>query len=77
MLIKFNTCVNAIDKWGFTPLHEASQKGRTQLCTLLVRVAIFCVTFAVKIPLSLTHCVTLIVIVVAGLFLVGLALFLL
>jgi Ankyrin repeats (many copies) len=36
LLIKFNTCVNAVDKWGFTPLHEAAQKGRTQLCTLLV-----------------------------------------
>ena len=36
LLIKFNTCVNAEDKWGFTPLHEAAQKGRTQLCALLV-----------------------------------------
>jgi ankyrin repeat protein len=36
LLIKFNTCVNAVDKWGFTPLHEAAQKGRTQLCALLV-----------------------------------------
>jgi tankyrase len=25
-----------IDKWGFTPLHEAAQKGRTQLCALLL-----------------------------------------
>ncbi len=24
------------DKWGFTPLHEAAQKGRTQLCALLL-----------------------------------------
>lgn len=37
LLIKFNTCVNAVDRWGFTPLHEAAQKGRTQLCSLLVR----------------------------------------
>ena len=37
LLIKFNASVNAVDKWGFTPLHEASQKGRTQLCALLVR----------------------------------------
>ena len=36
LLIKYNTCVNAVDRWGFTPLHEASQKGRTQLCSLLV-----------------------------------------
>jgi ankyrin repeat protein len=36
LLIKFNTCVNAVDRWGFTPLHEAAQKGRTQLCALLV-----------------------------------------
>lgn len=36
LLIKYNTSVNAVDRWGFTPLHEASQKGRTQLCALLV-----------------------------------------
>uniref|UniRef100_A0A3B5L8R8 Poly [ADP-ribose] polymerase n=1 Tax=Xiphophorus couchianus TaxID=32473 RepID=A0A3B5L8R8_9TELE len=32
----YNTCVNATDKWAFTPLHEAAQKGRTQLCALLL-----------------------------------------
>lgn len=36
LLIKFSTCVNAVDRWGFTPIHEAAQKGRTQLCALLV-----------------------------------------
>lgn len=36
LLIKYNTVVNATDKWGFTPLHEAAQKGRTQLCALLL-----------------------------------------
>lgn len=28
--------MNATDKWAFTPLHEAAQKGRTQLCALLL-----------------------------------------
>lgn len=28
--------MNATDRWGFTPLHESSQKGRTQLCALLL-----------------------------------------
>lgn len=36
LLIKYNACVNATDKWAFTPLHEAAQKGRTQLCALLL-----------------------------------------
>lgn len=36
LLLKHNTVVNATDKWGFTPLHEAAQKGRTQLCALLL-----------------------------------------
>lgn len=36
LLIRFDACVNATDKWAFTPLHEAAQKGRTQLCTLLL-----------------------------------------
>lgn len=36
LLIKHNTNVNATDRWGFTPLHEAAQKGRTQLCALLL-----------------------------------------
>ena len=33
---RYSTVVNATDKWGFTPLHEAAQKGRTQLCALLL-----------------------------------------
>ena len=37
LLIKYNSSVNATDRWNFTPLHEAAQKGRTQLCALLVR----------------------------------------
>lgn len=36
LLIKYNADVNATDRWHFTPLHEAAQKGRTQLCALLV-----------------------------------------
>lgn len=36
MLIKHNSLVNATDRWNFTPLHEAAQKGRTQLCSLLI-----------------------------------------
>ena len=36
LLIKYDACVNATDKWCFTPLHEAAQKGRTQLCALLL-----------------------------------------
>eukprot|EP00118_Oscarella_pearsei_P023830 m.290646 g.290646 ORF g.290646 m.290646 type:complete len:237 (+) comp40720_c2_seq3:1838-2548(+) len=28
--------MNATDRWNFTPLHEAAQKGRTQLCSLLI-----------------------------------------
>jgi len=36
LLIKYNSQVNATDRWGFTPLHEAAQKGRTQLCALLL-----------------------------------------
>lgn len=38
LLIKYNTVVNAVDKWGYSPLHESAQKGRTQLCALLVRI---------------------------------------
>ena len=36
LLIKHNSQVNMTDRWNFTPLHEAAQKGRTQLCSLLV-----------------------------------------
>jgi tankyrase len=51
LLIEHGAAVNAPDRWGFTPLHESSQKvrqtfahlcdmcvfqGRTQLCSLLL-----------------------------------------
>ena len=36
LLIQANSHVNAVDKWMFTPLHEAAQKGRTQVCCLLL-----------------------------------------
>ena len=36
LLIKYDSPINAIDRWNFTPLHEAAQKGRTQLCSLLI-----------------------------------------
>ena len=35
-MIKYKADVNAKDRWGFTPLHEAAHKGRTQLCSLLI-----------------------------------------
>ena len=46
LLIKHNTDVNATDRWLFTPLHEASQKGRTQLCALLVSDRLYKVAFS-------------------------------
>lgn len=36
LLIKYNTQINAADNWSFTPLMESAQKGRTQLCALLL-----------------------------------------
>ena len=36
LLIKYNSVINATDRWNYTPLHEAAQKGRTQVCSLLV-----------------------------------------
>jgi len=36
LLIKHGSKINVMDRWKFTPLHEAAQKGRTQLCSLLV-----------------------------------------
>ena len=36
LLIKYGSPINATDRWSFTPLHEAAQKGRTQLCSLLI-----------------------------------------
>jgi len=29
-------CVNAMDLWQFTPLHEATSKNRTEVCSLLL-----------------------------------------
>ena len=37
LLLKFNPhIINITDKWGYTALHEAAQKGRTQMCSLLL-----------------------------------------
>ena len=36
VLLNSGSHVNANDRWQFTPLHEAAQKGRTQLCSLLL-----------------------------------------
>lgn len=58
LLIKYNTYVNAQDRWGFTPLHEAAQKGRTQLCALLVSYFSLCSS-----PPSLCMCLSVSVIV--------------
>lgn len=29
-------CVNAMDLWQFTPLHEAASKNRVEVCSLLL-----------------------------------------
>lgn len=36
MLIKHGACVNAMDLWQFTPLHEAASKSRVEVCSLLL-----------------------------------------
>lgn len=36
LLIKHKAVVDATDRWGFAPLHEAAKNGRTQMCALLV-----------------------------------------
>lgn len=36
MLIKHGACVNAMDLWQFTPLHEAASKSRLEVCSLLL-----------------------------------------
>lgn len=36
MLIKHGACVNAMDLWQFTPLHEAASKSRIEVCSLLL-----------------------------------------
>lgn len=33
---KHGACVNAMDLWQFTPLHEAASKNRVEVCSLLL-----------------------------------------
>lgn len=35
-LIQHGACVNAMDLWQFTPLHEAASKNRVEVCSLLL-----------------------------------------
>uniref|UniRef100_A0A674EXI4 Poly [ADP-ribose] polymerase n=1 Tax=Salmo trutta TaxID=8032 RepID=A0A674EXI4_SALTR len=35
-LISHGACVNAMDLWQFTPLHEAASKNRVEVCSLLL-----------------------------------------
>lgn len=35
-LTQHGACVNAMDLWQFTPLHEAASKNRTEVCSLLL-----------------------------------------
>lgn len=34
--IQHGACVNAMDLWQFTPLHEAASKNRVEVCSLLL-----------------------------------------
>lgn len=35
-LFQHGACVNAMDLWQFTPLHEAASKNRVEVCSLLL-----------------------------------------
>jgi hypothetical protein len=34
--MQHGACVNAMDLWQFTPLHEAASKNRVEVCSLLL-----------------------------------------
>lgn len=34
--VQHGACVNAMDLWQFTPLHEAASKNRVEVCSLLL-----------------------------------------
>ena len=36
LVMQHGACVNAMDLWQFTPLHEAASKNRVDVCSLLV-----------------------------------------
>ena len=35
-LMQHGACVNAMDLWQFTPLHESASKNRVEVCSLLL-----------------------------------------
>lgn len=35
-VFQHGACVNAMDLWQFTPLHEAASKNRVEVCSLLL-----------------------------------------
>lgn len=35
-VLQHGACVNAMDLWQFTPLHEAASKNRVEVCSLLL-----------------------------------------
>lgn len=36
IFMQHGACVNAMDLWQFTPLHEAASKNRVEVCSLLL-----------------------------------------
>jgi len=36
LIFQHGACVNAMDLWQFTPLHEAASKNRVEVCSLLL-----------------------------------------